>query len=135
MDKEELKEDIMEEIDDVVELTEDEEEQITGGEAGYGNIQFHCKCGCKFLRAKKWAIHLSQRRCSYGYIFYQKEKGKFSKGNFATKGGNIVKVTYNVDRRPGRSGMNVTLHYPNGRKYIWKVTSGGVKQDPTVIMP
>lgn len=121
MDKEELKEDIMEEVNDVVELTEDEEEEITGGEAGYGNIQFQCRaCGRNFLNAKKLVIHFAATSHKSAFVYRQNIKGKSSKGK---KIGSGVVTCKSQRNHAGHGIYRVELSYPNGRKYTWVITN------------
>lgn len=125
MDKEELKDDIIEEVDDVVELTEEEGEEATGGEGGYGNVQFKCACGYECLNLKKVALHVAQSNHKNVDVFYQKQRGKSSKG---TK---IGKMKISIENIGGKDGKHIEFKYPNGTWKLIQVKANGKVVDYT----
>ena len=130
MDKEELKDNIMEEVDDVVELTEEEGEEATGGEGGYGNVQFKCACNYECLNAKKLAKHLANSNHKAAAVYHQKTKGKSSRG---TKIGNMknIKITKNAK---GNSVVQFTYPAPTNIIKKFEVTSSGDVKDITGVL-
>lgn len=115
MDKEELNEDIIdevEEIDNVEELTEEEGEETTGGGAGYGNVQFTCQCGKKFQLDRTWIVHALKYGCRKGTTYQQKTHGKLSQGN-KIGGVNSTIIELRKDKKFAR------VKYPNGKKSKW----------------
>ena len=87
-------------------LTEKETKSVSGGAAGYGNVQFTCVCGAKFKTDKLWAQHVKSMGHKSASIFYQQTAGKLSQG----KKIGTVTATVNAKKK------QVTISYPNGKK-------------------
>ena len=87
------------------EISNEDLKNVEGGSSGYGNIQFECVCGKKYLTEKNMMEHFQQLKHKSATCYYQQTKGKSSRGN------KIGTVTATFSK-----GVLQYITYPNKKK-------------------